>query len=180
MPQVDTSEWLKPASEEKLHTLIQTPGGDFELYRLPALRKSVQAKAESWEKWRLSFGGADVLVVEDAAAPWVSLHKRMRAGIHGRLEGDILKGFARRSLLPSRRIVEFTVGDSSLKFEVKGLSVNLIRENSDGGRHLIARTRRGRWQSDGLDQQEMAVACLYSAAGLDVFLESPLWDIPLF
>lgn len=179
IPQVSTKEWLDPVQAETLHTIVQTKIGNFTLYRKPARRNTVEAKAENWEEWNFTFGDQVVMTIEDAAAPWISLHKRMRAGIHGKLDGMAFRAHAKRSIAPSKRTVRFTFEDHSLRFGVEGLSKVLYRE-SLGGRHLIAKSRRGKWHGSELTMRTGAVICFFTTAGLDIFLESPLWDIPPF
>jgi hypothetical protein len=175
-PKVSTNEWLKPVSAEKLHTVVRTPIGEFSLYRRPGRRQTAEAKADNWEEWSLVLDGRTVLTIEDASAPWASLHKRVRQGLNGQLDGKTFRLHAKRSLLASGRTVQFLFADGSLRFGAEGPSIAL-HEEAPSGRRLLAEARRGRWRCEDLTPPVAAVLSLYVAAGLDVFLESPLWDI---
>ncbi|CAK7288440.1 conserved hypothetical protein [Streptomyces misionensis JCM 4497] len=158
---------------------MQTPVGEFSLYRKPGRRNSITAKAESWEEWSLILDDQEVMTVEDAAAPWLPLRKRMRTGIHGQLAGLKFQAHAKRSLIPGKRTVHFIFDDHSLRFTVEGMSKVLYRENSIGSR-MVAKYHRREWQTQEENIAVTALICFHTVTGLDVFLESPLWDIPPF
>ncbi|MEV4229642.1 hypothetical protein AB0J81_21590 [Streptomyces bobili] len=179
IPQVGTGEWLRPARTEKIYTELSTPVGNFSLHRKPARQGTAEAKADGWEEWSITLDGSVIMLIEDIAYPWTSLHKRMRSGAHGRLEGKSFQAHARRSPLPSKRIVRYTFDDCTLSFEVQGSSRVLYSE-SGGERRLIAEARKGKWACASLTPSLTAVLCFHTVAELDIFLESPLWDIPIF
>ncbi|MEW2581752.1 hypothetical protein [Streptomyces virginiae] len=42
---------------------------------------------------------------------------------------------------------------------------------------VISRTRGGGWEAAGLDRGATALLCFVTVAGLDRFLDPPLWDL---
>ncbi|MFD7787811.1 hypothetical protein ACFV4Q_32675 [Streptomyces nojiriensis] len=170
--------WLQPAHTRERHAEIPTVHGTYTLFREPGPRLTADAKAEGWERWQFLLGEETVLEIDDAAQPWQGIRKRLRHGVHGRLDGvPFTARAAGRSLRPSRRGIHFCLDDGRiLSFTARPFHLRLVRKA--GGEHEVrARTRAGGWETHRLDRAELALVCLVTVSGLDRLLASPLQDI---
>ncbi|KOG55456.1 hypothetical protein ADK75_11200 [Streptomyces virginiae] len=170
--------WHRPVHTRERHAEIPTAHGTYTLLREPGPRLTADAKAEAWERWQFVLDGDTVLEIDDAGLPGEGMRRRVRHGIHGRLDGVPFTARAEgRSLRPSRRGIRFALDDGrTLSFTVHRFHRQLVR--AAGGKDEVrARTRTGLWEADRLDRAELALLCLVTVAGLDRLLASPLQEV---
>ncbi|MFF4424267.1 hypothetical protein ACFY04_26385 [Streptomyces sp. NPDC001549] len=170
--------WLQPAHTRGRHAEIPTAYGTYTLFREPGLRLTADAKAEAWERWQFLLGEEIVLEMDDAALPGQGIRKRLRHGVHGRLDGvPFTARTAGRSLLPGRRGIRFALDDGrALSFTARPFHLCLVRETG-GEEEVRARTRAGGWETHRLDRGELALLCFVTVSGADRLLRSPLQEV---
>ncbi|WP_327384964.1 MULTISPECIES: hypothetical protein [unclassified Streptomyces] len=170
--------WLQPAHSRDRHAEIPTAHGTYTLFREPGPRLSADAKAEAWERWQFLLGGETVLEIDDAALPGYGIRRRLRHGVHGRLDGvPFTARTTGRSLLPGRRGVRFTLDDGrNLSFTARPLHLRLARDTG-GEDEVLARSRASGWETHRLDRGELALLCFVTLSGADQLLRSPLQQI---
>ncbi|MFD5412595.1 hypothetical protein [Streptomyces nojiriensis] len=170
--------WRRPAHARERHAEIPTAHGPCTLFREPGPRLTADAKAEAWERRQFPLGEETVLEIDDAAQPWQGIRKRLRHGVHGRLDGvPFTARAAGRSLRPTRRSIRCRLDDGrTLSFTARPFHLRLVREA--GGEHEVrARTRAGGWETHRLDRGELALLCFLAVSGADQFLRSPLQEV---
>ncbi|UWE12252.1 hypothetical protein [Actinacidiphila bryophytorum] len=174
---VSQREWGDPAGDRKLHAVAQTSMGEAELYRRRSTAQDFDARANSLENWELVIGGETKVTVRDAAAPGISLQKRMRTGIHGEILGvEFRAQAAMRNVMSRFRHVDFTSGDRVVSFRAHGF--RRVMSSSGGGVPVVlTQKRKGRWNSTGLDEADTLVLVLFVLAELEFFLDTPLGDL---
>ncbi|SHN37876.1 hypothetical protein [Actinacidiphila paucisporea] len=151
--------------------------GETELYRRRSTAQDFDARANSLEMWELVIGGETKMSVRDAAAPGISLQKRMRTGIHGEiLEDEFRARGALRNLMSRRRRVDFTSPDKVVSFRAQGFRRIM---STSSGRVSVDLTQqcRGRWSCAGMDESDAVLLVFFVLAELDFFLTSPLGDL---
>ncbi|MFF4449867.1 hypothetical protein [Streptomyces sp. NPDC001502] len=169
--------WLQPAHTRERHAEIPTSWGTCTLFREPGPRLTADARAEALERRQFLLGEETVLEIDDAAPPWQGIRKRLRRGVHGRLDGVPFTARATgRSLRPSGRGIRFRLDDGrTLSFTARPFHLRLVREA--GGEHeVLARTRTGGWETHRLDRGELALLCFITVSGVDRLLRSPFQE----
>ncbi|MFE4329384.1 hypothetical protein ACFRQM_07960 [Streptomyces sp. NPDC056831] len=140
--------------------------GEVALSRLPAERRSHEAKAEKREEWIIDAGKAGRILVPEFGSPGLTSIKILRNGTRGSLDGVDFKVTVKSSCLHSRRRVEFD--GIGIHFEVRRFGVDLHR----GGRR-VARRILGEWNFFDDAAPTVLGACLFEWGGMDFFLRTP-------
>ncbi|MEU6210883.1 hypothetical protein ABZ891_13345 [Streptomyces sp. NPDC047023] len=172
------AKWIQPAPERAPYAVVPTAYGEYTLFREPGKRPSPAARAEAWERWQLILGEDVVLEIDDAATPWHGLRSRMRAGVHGTLDGmSFTARAASRSFVPDRRGIRFDMSDGrALSFTAHRFHRHFVR-GVGGEERFILRSNGARWETDRLDRGELALLCFVLISGADALLTSPLWNL---
>ncbi|MGG8410477.1 hypothetical protein ACM614_29945 [Streptomyces sp. 12297] len=170
---VSGTDWRSPLTAGGESAVLETPLG-----RMAVIRsKSAVTPCSSpiggpMEDWTLLLGG-DVACLRGLCAPYVSLHRKVRLGVDGVIQGRPCRLSVARSFRASRRVVRISFEGSAdfTEFRPSGLNGTWLESEECGA---SGDCHRRTWQIENLDRRTMAALAFFELGRLRFLLDNPM------